>query len=330
MMRRTALCLICGLGQLAAQNPTFRAQSDVVTVPVTVTDKHGKPVEGLSAADFKLLDNGLPREINLDVFDTGVAPISLAIAVQSAGISTPALKKIRRIGSMIQPLITGARGAAAVITFDSQVHWVQDFTSDSGALRDAIEDIRPFPNDQARMLDAIGEAADRMKDRKGRKVLLLISETRDRGSKVKLAQAMEALQRGDIEVFAAHYSAYGTAFASKPEDLQQLHDARGPSTDGPDPPPMPNPGSILAELARLGKTNAIQALTQATGGSDFPFTTEKGVERSMENLGVAIHSQYILSFRAPPDASGEHRIEVTVPEHPEYRVRSRQDYWARQ
>ncbi len=330
MMRKTAFCLIYSLGHLTAQSPTFRAQSNVVTVPVSVTDKHGKLVEGLSAADFKLLDDGLPRAIGLDVFDTGVAPISLAIAVQSAGISTPALKKIRRIGSMIQPLITGARGAAAVVSFDSQVNWVQDFTSDPGALQDAIEDIMPYQNNEARMLDAIAEVADRMKDRKGRKVLLLISETRDRGSKVKFEQAMEALQREDIEVFATHYSAYATAFTSKPEDLQQLHDRPAPNTAGPDPPPMPNPGSILAELARLGKTNAIQTLTQATGGSDFPFSTEKGVQRSIENLGVAIHSQYILSFRAPPDASGEHRIEVTVPEHPEYRIRARKAYWAGQ
>lgn len=328
MFQRAALCLICTLGPLTAQSPTFRTQSNVVTAPVSVSDKHGKPVEGLSVNDFKLLDDGVPRDLTLDVFDTGVAPISLAIAIQSAGISTPALKKIRRIGSMIQPLITGARGQAAVLTFDSEVKWVQDFTSDSGLLQDAVEDLMPFRNSQARMLDAIAAVADRMKDRKGRKVLLLISETRDRGSTIKFPQAMEALQREDIEVFAAHYSAYSTAFTSKPEDLQQLHDRPAPNTDGPDPPPMPNPGSILSELARLGKTNVVQTLTQATGGADFPFATEKGIQHSIENLGVEIRSQYILSFRIPADAAGEHRLEVTVPGHPDYRIRARQAYWA--
>jgi hypothetical protein len=60
-------------------------------VPVSVTDKSGRAEEGLSARDFRLLDDGVPREVTLDTFDTGVAPISLVIAIQTSGISGPAL-----------------------------------------------------------------------------------------------------------------------------------------------------------------------------------------------------------------------------------------------
>ncbi len=326
--RRLVLCLVFCLGEMPAQNPAFRTETNVVQVPVSVADKKGNNVEGHSARDFRLLDNGIPRDVTLDVFDTGVAPISLAIAIQSAGISTPALKKIRRIGSMIQPLITGARGEAAVVTFDSEITWVQNFTSDAGAIQRAVADLQPVQAMQARMLDAIAAVVDRMKDRKGRKVLLLISETRDRGSSTKFEKTIEAVEREGIEVFAAHYSAYRTAFTSKPEDLQQYHDRPAPRIEGPDGPPTANGGAILSELARFGKTNAVEALTKATGGSDFPFATEKGAENSIEKLGVEIRSQYILNFPLPADATGLHAIEVTLPGHPGDRIRARRSYWA--
>src|SRR5580692_12541845 len=123
-MRRAALCLICPVvcstSGLGAQSPAFRAGTSVVQVPVSVTGTNGKDIENLSARDFSVRDNGVPREITVDVFGPRAAPISLVIAIQSSGISTPALRKIQRIGGMIQPLVIGTRGEAAVVTFSSE------------------------------------------------------------------------------------------------------------------------------------------------------------------------------------------------------------------
>jgi VWFA-related protein len=316
MLRRAAVCLVCCyVSGVIAQNPSFRTEANVVQVPVRVKTKKGEPVEGLTARDFKLLDDGIPREVTVDVFETGQAPISLVIAVQSAGISTPALKKIRKIGGLIEPLVTGVRGQAAVVSFDSEITWLTDFTGDSTALQNAMKSIVPGALMQARMFDAIAEIAERMKSREGRKVLLLISETRDRGSKTTFDRAAEAIARQGIEVFGAHYSAYAATWISKPEDLP--------------PPSDPNYLTIFTELARLGKTNAIHALTTATGGSDFPFLKERGIENAIEKLGVEVHSQYVLSFSVPPDATGSHKIDVSVPENPGILIRARQSYWAR-
>jgi VWFA-related protein len=331
-MRPAFICMACSMafpvGEVTAQNPAFRTETNVVQVPVGVTASNGRDVEGLQARDFTVRDNGVAREITLDVFGAGAAPISLAIAVQSAGISTPALKKIQRIGGMIQPLVIGTRGEAAVVTFDSEITWVQDFTRDPAAIRNAFTNLKPFKSVQARMYDAIAEVADHMKDRKGRKVLLLISESRDRSSTIKFEEAMDAIQREGIEVFAAHYSASAAAFASKPEDLQQLHDAQTPSIDGPDGPPTASILSILPELFRLAQTNAVEALTRATGGSDYPFLKERGIENAIEKLGVEVHSQYILSFPLPQSARGTHKIDVLLPEHADYRIHARQAYRA--
>src|SRR5262249_14869253 len=147
----------------------------------------GHLVDGLDAPDFLVLDNGRPQKATVDTIDTGVAPIALVIAVQSAGISAAAVEKVQRIGAMIQPLVTGERGSAALVYFDERITWLEDFTSEGAVIARAFRQIRPLTrpgeDKQARMLDAAQEAIERLRKRASvRRVLLLISESRDRGS----------------------------------------------------------------------------------------------------------------------------------------------------
>ena len=309
-----ARLFVCCVACLLAQDRTFRTEIHVVQVPVTVTNQAGAHIDGLKARDFSVLDNGEERQFTLDTFGTGVAPISLAIAIQTSGISKPAIAKIRRIGVMIQPLVTGRRGEVAVLTFDDEINWRLNFTSDADVLPRVIKKIDTSGLMQARMLDAVVDVADLMKERKGRRVLLLISETKDRGSHARLEQAIEAVEREGVEVFAATYSAQATSWTANPEDLP--------------PPSGINYLAIFTEMARLGKTNHAIALTQATGGMNYPFLRERGVEKAIEDLGVDVHAQYILSFPQPPGAEGMHRIDVSLPNRSDVRIRSRRAYWA--
>ena len=298
----------------AAQTIPFRSEAREVQVPVTVTDSAGHNVDGLAARDFVVLDDGISQVIKLDTFGVGAAPISLAIAIQSSGISSPAMVKIRRIGGLIQPLVIGHRGEAAVLTFDDDIVWQQDFTSETDSIQASLKRLRSTSRQKARMFDAVSEAAGRMRERKGRKVLLLISETRDRGSTASLTSAIEAIEREGVEVFAAPYSAYSTAWVAKPEDLP--------------PPSAPNYMSVFQELFRLAKTNDTQALTQATGGAEYSFLKQRGVEKAVERLGVEVHSQYILSFPPRVGEKGMHHVEVSLPGRTGLHIHFRQAYWA--
>jgi hypothetical protein len=122
------------------------------------------------------------------------------------------------------------------------------------------------------------------------------------------------VEREGIEVFAATYSAQAASWTANPDDLP--------------PPSGANYLSIFTEMARLGKTNHAIALTQATGGTNYPFLRERGVEKAIENLGVDVHAQYILSFPQQPGAEGMHRIDVSLPNRGDLRIRSRRAYWA--
>jgi VWFA-related protein len=301
---------------VTVQERPFRTEIRVVQVPVSVTDAKGDNVDGLKARDFLVLDDGNPRTATLDTFGTGMAPISLVIAVQTSGISKPALAKVRRIGSMIQPLVIGRRGEAAVVTFDDDINWRLDFTSNADAIQKALRALETPASLQAkpraRMLDTVVDTAELMKERKGRRVLLLISETKDRGSKAKLDEAVQAVEREGVEVFAATYSAAGTTWVSDPDDLP--------------PPSGTDYMAVFTEMFRLGKTNHTLALAQATGGSDYGFLRERGVEKAIETLGVDVHSQYILSFPAG-GAKGMHRIDVSMPNRTDVRIRARRAWW---
>lgn len=286
-----SVTLLILIRALAAQDAPIRVQSKLVQVPVSVTAKDGRNVEGLAARDFRVLDDGVERTITADVFDGGAARISLAIVVQASAVPATALPEIRRLGSMIEPLVIGRRGEAAVMTFDREVKWLQDFTRDPREIQHAFRSIRNGSPLEAHLFDAVAKAADSLRGREGRKVLLVISDGHDRGSETASDDAVEAVERAGIEVFGARYS--------------------------PDSPKQKGRG-IVSELA------------DATGGWDYPYRKERGIERAIENLGVEVHSQYILSFPEPGGDDGPHQITVAIQNRADLHVRARQAYWTGQ
>src|SRR4051794_25441958 len=88
--------VLCALTvAITAQEPTIRTNVPLVLAPVTVTDKKGVPIDGLTADDFILNDDGVRRKIRVDTSDTVLAPVSLVVAVQCSGIAAAELAKIQ-------------------------------------------------------------------------------------------------------------------------------------------------------------------------------------------------------------------------------------------
>ncbi len=186
------------------QRSTIRANVHLVLVPVTVTDQKGKFIDGLSASDFVLYDDGVPqRELQVDSSDTLLAPVALVIAIQCSGISQAALEKIHKVGGMFQPLVAGEKGEAAVIAYDDEIRVLQDFTRDSTKLTRAFEEINGRTIKSGKMFDAVNEGAKMLQKTPDsyRRMLLILGESRDRGSKTKLDAAIEAVQRANVTVY---------------------------------------------------------------------------------------------------------------------------------
>lgn len=313
-MARGFLLLLASAALAWPQQPDLRATVHLVIAPTTVTDRDGRYVDGLGEKDFVLYDNGVRRDLRVDVT---YFPISLVIAVQTSSFSAAALNKIRGTGSLIEPLVTGERGEAAVLGFDGEVQLLQPFTSDFARIQHALRMLQPG-DEGGRITDAVAEAIRLLAARpsRHRKVVLLISEAKDRGSKSKLAEIVTAAERENVTVYPVTFSNYATAFSARP---------------GTTPPPNSagiNIIAILSEIARLAKTNTAEAFSRMTGGRRYFFTRQRGLEQAISKLGEELHSQYLLSFTADPAADTTyHALEVQVVGQPELAVRTRPGYW---
>lgn len=340
MIRTIALFLFAAVS--LAQNESLRVQTRLVVVPVLVHSQKGQPLPDLPAERFSLLDNGVAQPFTVETIGTGVAPIALIVAVQNSGISASALAKVGRIGSMIQPLITGERGCAGLVTFAETVVWRQDCTQDPILLARAFTGIGTGEERSGRMLDAALEAIRKLSNLNShRRVLLLISESRDRGSDTDLRTVLVAGQAAGVTVYAATYSAFRSGFVAKPEEVIRPRRSPKPNINALEPNsrpgmsknPYPNESNKadllagLSELARLGQIRTTEALAQATGGTEFPFTKLSGLETAISRLGEELHAQYVLSFSPKDPVPGYHALTVGVSE-PNAKIRARPGYFA--
>jgi VWFA-related protein len=303
--------------QRATNDSVIQTNVHLVLVPVTVTDRKGHSVDGLQADSFVVRDHGMVQKIRMDTSDSVLAPVSVVVAIQSSGISAVAIAKIQQVGAMIQPLIAGDRGRAAVMSFDDEVMVQQEFTSNGSKIRQAFENIRPGTIKQAHMFDAMLEAVKLLESRpeNNRRILFLLSESRDRGSRAKLPDVIERVQRAGITVYPITYSIQKiawTARAGNPEDNPRDEDLL----------------AAITEPARLATKNAADAFAGATGGRHLSFATLNGLEEAIGKSGDEIHSQYLLSFTpSEPGNAAFRKLEVLVPSRSDVVIRARPGYW---
>lgn len=300
------------MAQVQPSPPTFRATAPLVLVPVSVQDKQGRPVDGLSPADFELLDNGRPRR-----FDTEerVQPIALAIVIQHSLNSAPLLERVNEIGSMIEPLIIGRRGKAAVIAFSNDVALRLPFTNDAFKLTESVRTLRPYGGRQ-KQLDAVAEALRLLGSGAPdhRRVILLISESRDAGSEAKLEEVATAAQRGNVSIYTVTFSPTFGALTARPGSAA--------------PPGGMNILALFALLKQQGEKNSAAVLSEMTGGRKFGFLKQQTLESAIAAIGEELHSQYLLTFEpASGDAGQYHRLEVRLKGRPDVLLRARPGYW---
>lgn len=120
-------------------------------------------------------------------------------------------------------------------------------------------------------------------------MLVIIGESKDRGSAMKIQDLLSEIQRSGVTIYNLAYSAYLTPFTTKASEYS---------------PPEGGGGWILdsvAEAVHATKQDTCKVLTGATGGRQFKFETKSKLENDLIRLGSEIHSRYIVSF-APVDA----------------------------
>jgi VWFA-related protein len=328
----------------ATPRPDFTTTVTDIVVPVTVRDRDGNIVNGLQPRNFHLYDNDKEQEIAVDV---NYHPVSLVIAIQANSSSEQVLPQVKRIGSMLESVVVGDQGEAAVLAFDHRFQVKQEFTSDLAQITEAMKKITSGSTG-SRLVDAMDYGVRMLRNRPSnrRRVLLVLSETRDRGSEGKLREAVLAAQLQNVTVYTVNMSRMIGTLSEKAQPPRM--DPLPPATRSmpSNVPATPNsvmqkgtqPGTnlnivpLLVELFKDTKAvfidNPAEAMTKATGGQEYSFFKQRGLEEAVEKIGAEIHSQYIITYN--PNNKGEggfHEIKVTLDPQKDYRVHNRPGYW---
>lgn len=337
-------------GQAATPEPTgedvIRTSVENVLVPTTVFDPDGHGyVNGLSASDFEILDNGKPQKV---VADFVQQPLSVVLAVQANSDVEPLLPVIRKSGILLHGLVTGENGDVAILAFDHRMQLLQDFTSDPDRIDDAMQKLKAGSSTAA-LIDAVVEADrmlvrhDRDRNNARRRVIILMSRNADKGSQAHLQETVRNMQFHNVIVYCVDISKVLTAVLKKPDYPRPAHGGIPPEAQpnlrGAGIPSITSNvqemnGNVLSavppmlrSIHDLFKKSPAEAFTYFTGGAVYSFATQKGLEQAITDIGKNLNSQYVLSYSPNnKEEPGFHNIRVNV-DRPGMKVRTRPGYW---
>ncbi len=344
--RRPAFAAIALVGVLCAQEksaedkPTFTTEVQIVMAPVTVTDRGGALVTGLTATDFRLFDNGKEQKI---VEDLASHPISMVMVVQANTQVEKILPQIQKLGSAIQAQVLGDEGEVAILEFDHRIQTLTDFISDPDEISKTLKKLKPG-SATSRLNDAAIEGVNLLKRRpqNRRKVLLLISESRDQGSELHPREVLSAAEFANIVIYSIDISHLVSSVTAPPPVSRSTLDNRPPGAvnlgRGNVETPTTQTQMQLGNFAPLIKdiflaaksifvSNPLEVYTTYTGGREYSFMNQKALDRAVSDLGEELHSQYLLTYLPNnKEEGGYHNIVVQVSK-PGLKIRARDGYY---
>jgi VWFA-related protein len=297
------------------ESANLRVTTTEVLVPTLVENRGGGILYGLKAGDFVLEDNGVPQKIRVqEEMDT--APVALVVAVEQGGASVLEFDKLAKMGPLLDVFLTDPRSQAALVGFDSAPHLLEDYTHDGDQINSDLEKLQPGDGGAA-ILDTVNYAVTllEMQPKDFRRVLLLISEERDSGSKhIKIAQLIQKIGESDVLVLSVSFS---------PALAELGHDVKDSS---PDQATM-NMVSALVMAIRAFKKNVAKEVAQMSGGEYTTFVGDKRFEARVMTAAKDARNRYLITFSPTNLTPGLHTIRVRTTQDYGARIVARANYW---
>jgi VWFA-related protein len=316
MKKLVMQCLVtlvaCALGATAMpQEPvqsgqTIKSQVTLVNLFATVRDKNKRIVGDLKQEDFKVQEDNQDQKISF--FSKEVAlPITLALLLDTSGSEQDMLGAIQEAGSAFLHRVLRKGDEALVMSFDSDVDLLSDFTDDRAQLDRAVRRARinipsggsiggnpgPIGSRQitgTALYDAIYLAcSEKLNTEAGRKAIVIVTDAQDEGSKVRLEEAIEAAQRTDTVIHIL----------------------------------------LVADPRFGGNASVAHKLAEETGGRMIAVRSEKKLLEAFDEISEELRGQYTLGYYPTNTArDGKFRkIKVETNNH-DLKVLTRKGYYA--
>ena len=214
----SVLCLAAVLSPIGASTQTFTSRVDAVRVDVLVTE-NGRPVQGLTPADFEVLDNGVRQRVDLASFEQ--IPLNVVLALDmSASLQGLRLGHLQTAGkSVLDGLKPGDR--AALVAFSHVVVPTQGLTDNLDRVRAALDQAQG--QGQTSLIDAAHAGMLLGESDAGRSLLIVFSDGVDTASWLTADAVLETARRGDVVVYSVEV---GERRASFPRELSDVTGGR--------------------------------------------------------------------------------------------------------
>ncbi|HMD41542.1 MAG TPA: VWA domain-containing protein [Candidatus Acidoferrum sp.] len=292
--------------QEPGQGPVIKSEVTLVNLFATVRDKNHRVVTDLKQEDFHVTEDG--HEEKIAFFSKEMAlPITLGLLLDTSGSEQAMLGAIQDAGGRFMHRVLKKGDEAMVISFDSDVDLLSDFTDDKAILDRAINKARinipgggmiagnPGPIGSQNMTgtalyDAIYLACgEKLNGEAGRKAIIIVTDAQDEGSKVRLEEAVEAAQRTDTVIHIL----------------------------------------LVADPRFGGNVGVAHRLTEDTGGRLIIVNSEKRMEEAFDQISEELRSQYTLGYYPTNTArDGKFRKIKVEMANKDLKVLARKGYYA--
>jgi Ca-activated chloride channel family protein len=296
----SSLLLLCWFASAQSKQPspastdeptTFKADTNWVILPVSVSDKNGKLITDLQQKSFKVFENGIEQPIKL--FRHEDVPISLGIIVDNSGSMKEKRQKVE-IASVDLVKASNPHDEVFIVNFNDEAYLDVEFTNDIKKMEEGIA--RIDSRGGTAMRDAISKSIDYLKDKgkRQKKVLLVITDGNDNASSISLEKLVNRSQQSEVLIYAIGLL-----------NEEERHEAR---------------------IAK----RALDSLAQESGGLTFYPKSLAEVDQLTLQVAHELRNQYTIAYSPTvQQMDGSFRqIKVTVngPGHPI--VRTRTGYYA--
>ncbi len=271
--------------------PTFTAETNLVPLQVTVTDKNGKLLTNLPQSAFHVYENGIEQTIKL--FKREDVPVSMGIIIDNSGSMRDKRTRVAA-ASMALVKASNPQDEVFIVNFNDDAYLDQTMTSDIKKLQEALDKIDARGG--TAMRDAISMSIDYVKEKgkHDKKVLLVITDGNDNTSNESLEQLYRKSQQSGVLIYSI-----GLLNEEEPREAKKAK-------------------------------RALRELAEASGGMDYYPKDLAEVERITPLVAHEIRNQYIVGY-VPSNIvlDGKfRRISVTVKASGNPVVRTRNGYYA--
>ncbi|HYP06690.1 MAG TPA: VWA domain-containing protein [Bryobacteraceae bacterium] len=293
MKSAVAAMLLASLAAVAQDETVFKVDVRLVRLTATVKDASGAPVGGLDKGDFTVFDNGVQQTISLFERHTS-QPLSVAILLDASGSAGKEMKyQTDAVTRFTRALFKegNPKDTAALLTFYWQVQELVSFTRTAGRFESATRKLRGEAGTS--LYDAIFLGAERIEDREGRRVLIVVTDGADTVSTKNYHDVLRAAHDADAVVYG---------ILSMP---------------------------ITNDAGRhIAGEHALTGITRSTGGKMFT-PGMNALDVAFDEILRDLRTQYMIGFYpkgVPATKDPFHKIEIRT-SRPELRVVSRTGYY---